>query len=96
MTQTSKAIQIDQITPEVWALLMEQAAVAPIRLAAGNGETFVLQTDSSYQKLLAELDQTEARKGIEDGRGDKAAGRTQSVKDAFADVQARLGLSGKE
>ncbi len=96
MTQTSMEIQVDQITPEVWASLMEQAAVAPIRVAAGNGATFVIQTDSSYQKLLAELDQAEARKGIEEGRSDKAAGRTQSVRDAFAEVQAKLGLTGKE
>ena len=92
MTQTSKAIQVDQITPELWASLIAQAAIAPIRVAAGNGATFVIQTDSSYQQLLADLDLAEARKGIEEGRQDKAAGRTQSVKEAFAEVRAKLGL----
>ena len=96
MTRTSVAIQVDQITPEVWASLMEQAAVAPVRVAASNGATFVIQTDNSYQQLLAELDQAEARKGIEEGRSDKAVRRTQSVKDAFAEVRAKLGLTGKE
>jgi hypothetical protein len=89
MTQTSKAIQVDQITPEVWASLMAQAAIAPICVAAGNGAIFVIQTDSSYQQLLADLDLAEARKGIEEGRQDKAAGRTQSVKEAFAEVRAK-------
>ncbi len=92
MISTSKAIQIDQITPEVWASLIAQAAVAPIRVSAGDGETFVIQTDSNYQQLLDALDFAEARKGIEEGRQDKAAGHTQPVKEAFAEVRAKLGL----
>jgi hypothetical protein len=92
MSQTSKAIQVDQITPELWASLMAQATIAPIRVAAGNGAIFVIQTDSSYQQLLTDLDLAEARKSIEEGRQDKAAGRTQSVKEAFAEVRAKSGL----
>ncbi|NOT63746.1 MAG: hypothetical protein HOP19_26325 [Acidobacteria bacterium] len=92
MAQTGTAIQVEQITPELWASLIEQAAQAPIRVAASNGATFVLQTDSDYERLLADLDQAEARKGIEEGRRDKAAGRTHSVKEAFAEVRAKLGL----
>lgn len=96
MMETITAIQVDQISNEVWASLMEQAAVAPVRVAAGNGAAFVIQTDSSYQKLLADLDAAETRKGIEEGRSDKAAGRTQSVKDAFSEVRAKLGLTGQD
>ncbi len=93
MTQTSKVIKVDQITPEIWASLIAQAAIAPIRVAAANGATFVIQTDSNYQQLLADLELAEARKGIEEGRQDKAAGRTQPVKEAFAEVRAKLGLT---
>lgn len=95
MTLTSMAIRVDQITPELWALLIEQAEVAPVRVAAANGTTFVIQTDNSYQQLLTDLDLAEARKGIEEGRSDKAAGRTQPVQDAFAEVRAKLGLPEK-
>jgi len=93
MSKTNVAIMVDQITSEVWASLIEQASIAPVRVQNSNGATFVLQTDTSYQQLLAELDLAEARKGIEEGRSDKAAGRTHSVKDAFAEVRTKLGLT---
>jgi prevent-host-death family protein len=61
----------------------------PVVLTVHGKARLVVQDAGSYQKLLDSLDQAEALAGIRRGLEDIAAGRTQSVDEAFDDIRRR-------
>ena len=66
----------------------QQLLVFPV----DEGKSLVLLDESQYLKLQDELEYAEVRKGIEEGRKDKAAGRTHSVAEVFAEINAKYGF----
>lgn len=59
----------------------------PVVLTVHGKAKLVVQDAGSYQKLLDSLDQAEALAGIRRGLEDIAAGRTQPVDEAFAEIR---------
>jgi PHD/YefM family antitoxin component YafN of YafNO toxin-antitoxin module len=79
-----------QNTPEFLRQLKESGR--PVVLTINGKAELVVQDAESYQRLLDLAEEAEVLEGIRRGLEDVAAGRTQPVADAFADIRRDLGL----
>lgn len=66
----------------------------PLLLKTSDNEEFVVQSAEAYQKLMDQLDQLEARAGIERGLADSAAGRTISLRQLEERFRQKYGFQG--
>jgi prevent-host-death family protein len=108
MATQTVTIQVDQTTAEVARALMAEAETAgkstadlldelratgqPLILTINGGETVVIQSGSSYQKLLAEIERAETLAGIREGLEDLEAGRTQLFPEFLAELRQESGF----
>ena len=84
--------------PEILRLAFKHAALAgapPLRLT-GEDELLVVLRDSSYQKLLDELDYADACNGIEEGYAQVAAGQCQPLEEVVAELNARFNFTKED
>ena len=80
--------------PEILRLALKHAALAgapPLHLT-GEGEPLVVLRESSYQKLLDELEFTDSCKAIEEGLAQLDAGQGRPLAEAFAEWDAKFGF----
>lgn len=64
----------------------------PVTLTIDGKAELVVLDAASYQRLLDLAESTETIKGIQRGLEDVAAGRTQPIADAFAEIRRDLDL----
>ncbi len=84
--------------PEILRLALKHAALAgapPLHLT-GEDELLVVLRDSSYQKLLDELDYTDACNGIEEGYAQVVAGQCQPLEEVVAELNARFNFTKED
>jgi prevent-host-death family protein len=65
----------------------------PVVLTINGKAELVVQDAASYQRLLNLAEEANVIEGIRRGLQDVAAGRTQPIADAFADIRRDLKLS---
>lgn len=64
----------------------------PVVLTVNGKAELVVQDAASYQRLLDLAEESKVLEGIRRGLADVAAGRTQPLADAFADIRRDLSL----
>ena len=79
-----------QHTPEFVQQLKETGQ--PLVLTINGKAELVVQDAASYQKLLDLAEEAKVLDGIRRGLEDVAAGRSQPIAEAFADIRRDLGL----
>ncbi len=92
-------LELTKTEPAALQSALKKAAVAgaqPLRLFTGEGEPLVVLRESSYQKLLDELDYADACKGIEEGYAQVAAGQGQLLEEVFAEWDAKFKFTEEE
>jgi PHD/YefM family antitoxin component YafN of YafNO toxin-antitoxin module len=77
-------------TPEFVQRLKESGE--PLILTINGKAELVVQDAGSYQKLLDLAEEARVLEGIRRGLEDVRAGRTQPVREAFADIRRELDL----
>jgi prevent-host-death family protein len=65
----------------------------PLLLTRNGHEEIVVQDAASYRRILAEVDRLETLAAVKEGLRDVAAGRVQPLREAFADIAQKHGLS---
>lgn len=103
MTTPTVTFQVDPATAEVVRALLAKAETTgksiaalfeeiketgqPLMLTVNDDEMIVVQDVVSYQRLLEELENAEARAGIQRGLEAMEAGHTRSVKEFLAELR---------
>ncbi len=77
-------------TPEFLKQLKDTGA--PVVLTINGKAELVVQDAASYQKLLDVAEEAKVIEGIRRGLEDVAAGRTQPITEAFAEIHRDLNL----
>ncbi len=90
---TNQTDQLDQITPDVLSSLMQQAEAEPIRIVSSTGAAFVLQSASSYQKLLDDIEQAETVAGIQRGLDSMKQGKGRPASEVMGEIRQMLSLT---
>jgi PHD/YefM family antitoxin component YafN of YafNO toxin-antitoxin module len=94
LTQTETAFLQSLIAKAATAFSADEQPL--LAFPVEEGKSLVLLDESQYQKLQDELEYVEVRQAIEEGRRDKAAGRTHSVSEVFAEINAKYGFPPRE